>query len=107
MPTFEIVSAREAHLELALKGKRGEVLREYIGYIEQVDAEHAGRLTAGEGETTAAIRRRLGAAADLLGKTLAVTRVGGVVYFWEGEEERPRRNRRSRGSDSTGRESEQ
>ena len=84
MPTFEIMSGREAHLELALRGSRGEVLREYIGYIEQVDDGLAGKLTALEGETTAALRRRLGAAAQLLGKTLTVTRDGRVVYFWEG-----------------------
>ena len=62
MPTFEIMSARKAHLELALRGSRGEVLREYIGYIEQVDPEYAGKLIAQEGEATAAVRRRLGAA---------------------------------------------
>ena len=62
MPTFEIMSAGEAHLELALRGSRGEVLREYIGYIEQVDDGHAGKLTALESETTAAVRRRLGGA---------------------------------------------
>ena len=84
MPTFEIMSAREAHLELSLRGSRGEVLREYIGYIEQVDDGHAGKLTALESETTAAVRRRLGAAAQLLDKTLTVTRDGRVVYFWEG-----------------------
>ena len=84
MPTFEIMSVREAHLELALLGRRGEVLREYIGYIERVDREHAGKLMAQEGETTAAVRRRLGAASQLLGKPLTVTRVGRVVYFWEG-----------------------
>ena len=84
MPTFELMSAREAQLEMALRGSRGEVLREYVGYIEQVGTGHAGKLTAQEGETTAALRRRLGAAAQLLGKTLTVTRNGRVVYFWEG-----------------------
>ena len=84
MPTFEIMSAMEAQVEMALMGRRGNVLREYIGYIEQVGSEHAGKLTAQEGETTAAVRRRLGAAAQLLGKTLTVTRDGQVVYFWEG-----------------------
>ena len=76
MPTFEFLSVRDAHLELALRGGRGEILREYMGYIEQLAPEHAGRLTAAEGESTAAIRRRLGAAAQLLGKRLEVTRDG-------------------------------
>ena len=101
MPTFEFLSTRDAHLELTLRGKRGAVMREYMGYIEQVDACNAGKLTAGQGETTAAIRRRLGAAAELLEKSLVVTRDGDVVYFWEGEEERPRRRRRSSGSDQS------
>ena len=70
MPRFEFLSARDAHLELALRGSRGEILREYMEYIELLDPEHAGKLTAAEGESTAAIRRRLGAAAQLLGKSL-------------------------------------
>ncbi len=98
MPRFEFLSARGAHLELALKGSRGAILREYMGYIDQLDAEHVGKLTAEEGESTAAIRRRLGAAAQLLGKSLEVTRDGQVVYFWEGEEARPRRRGRPRRS---------
>lgn len=89
MPTFEIMSAKEAQLEISLSGSRGEVLREYIGYIEQVGTDHAGtdhagKLTAQEGETTAAVRRRLGAAAQILGKTLVVTRDERAVYFWVG-----------------------
>ena len=101
MPRFEFLSTRDAHLELSLKGIRGEILREYMGYIEQLDSEHAGKLTAAEGESTAAIRRRLGAAAQLLGKSLEVTRDGRVVYFWEDEEDRPRRRGRPRSSDRT------
>ena len=94
MPRFEFLSVRDAHLELSLKGSRGAILREYMGYIEQLDPEHAGKLMAVEGESTAAIRRRLGAAARLLGRSLEVTRAGRVVYFWEGEEARPRRRGR-------------
>ena len=89
MPTFEYLSARDARIELTLRGSRGAVLREYMGYIEQLDPEQAGRLTAEEGESTAAIRRRLGAAAQLLGKSLEVAVHGRVVYFREGEEDRP------------------
>ena len=37
MPRFEFLSVRDAHLELALRGSRGEILREYMGYIEQID----------------------------------------------------------------------
>ena len=102
LPRFEYLSARDAHLELVLRGSRGEILREYMGYIEQIDPEHAGKLTAGEGESTAAVRRRLGAAAQLLGRSLVVTRDGRVVYFWESEEDRPRRRGRPPRSESSG-----
>ena len=60
-------------------------LREYMGYIEQLDPDHCDKLTEEEGESTAAIRRRLGAAAQLLGRELVVTWDGHVVYFWGGE----------------------
>ena len=102
LPTFEFLSVRDAHLELTLRGTRGAVLSEYMGYIEQLDPEHAGRLTAEEGESTAAIRRRLGAAAQLLGKRLEVTRDGRVVYFWEGREDLPRRRGRPPRSERSG-----
>ena len=102
LPTFEFLSVRDAHLELTLRGGRGAVLREYMGYIEQLDPEHAGRLTAAEGESTAAIRRRLGAAAKLLGRSLEVIRDGRVVYFWEGREDLPRRRGRPPRSDRSG-----
>ena len=102
MPRFEFLSIRDARVDLALKGSRGEILREYMGYIEQIDPEHAGKLTAAEGESTAAIRRRLGAAAQLLEKSLEVTRFGRVVYFWEGEEDRPRRRGRPPRSERSG-----
>ena len=102
MPTFEFLSVRDAHIELALRGSRGAVLREYMGYIEQLDPEHAGRLTVMEGESTAAIRRRLGAAAQLLGRSLEVTRDGRVVYFREGREDLPRRRGRPPRSDRSG-----
>ena len=102
MPRFEFLSARDAHLELALRGSRGEILREYMGYIEQLGPEHAGKLTAEEGESTAAIRRRLGAAAQLLGRSLEVTRFGRAVYFWEDEAVRPRRRGRPPRSERAG-----
>ncbi len=95
MPTLELVSIQEAQLELSLSGKRGATIRQYIDYINQLEPGQAGRITPDEGETTAAIRRRLGAAAELLGKNLVVNRLGDVVYFWEeGEGPEPRRRRR-------------
>ena len=83
MPTLELVSLQEARLELSLTGKRGVMMRQYMDYIGQIETGQAGKLIPDEGETTAAIRRRLGAAAELLGKSLVVNRQGDVVYFWE------------------------
>ena len=83
MPTLELVSLQEARLELSLTGKRGVMMRQYMDYIGQLGTGQAGKLIPDEGETTAAIRRRLGAAAELLRKSLVVNRLGDVVYFWE------------------------
>ena len=97
MPTFELLSKQDARLAL-MTGKRAEQLKEYVGYIQQRQSDQVGKLTAGEGETTAAIRRRLGTAAEILGKTLEVNRQGNDVYFWEegdGVVKRRRRRRRA------------
>ncbi len=80
-----------------MTGKRGVIVRQYMDYIGQLETGQAGKLIPDEGETTAAIRRRLGAAAQLLGKSLAVNRLGDVVYFWdEGSSSAPRRRYRRR-----------
>ena len=97
MPTLELVSIRDARLELSLSGKRGATMRQYMDYINQLEPGQAGKLTPDEGETTAAIRRRLGAAAELLGKSLVVNRQGDAVFFWgESEAPQPRRRRRTK-----------
>ncbi len=57
-------------------------LRQYQGYIKKVTTGQTGRLTPSKGETPAAVRRRLGAAARALGVRLSVKRVGDRVYFW-------------------------
>ena len=82
MPEFELVDLQEAQLR-STTGRRAEIIREYLGYLEQLQEEQAGRLHATEGETTVAIRRRLGAAAQLAGRTLVIKRVGDAIYFWE------------------------
>ena len=61
---------------------RTRVLAQYQGYIKKVAPGVTGRLTPGKGETPAAVRRRLGAAAKALGVELTVKRVGGRVFFW-------------------------
>ena len=57
-------------------------LKQYQGYIKRVAAGQTGRLSPAKGETPAAIRRRLGAAAKALGVQLTVKRVGDRVFFW-------------------------
>ena len=57
-------------------------LKQYQGYVKKVTPGLTGRLTPGKGETSAAVRRRLGAAAKALGVQLTVKRVGDRVYFW-------------------------
>ena len=96
MPRFEILSINEAQANSAT-GKRAQILREYIAYIEEVPVGQAGRLEAGPGETIGAVRRRLGAAAKAVGKSTTIKRVGDQVYFWvENQNGRRRRGRRSR-----------
>ena len=100
MPRLEVVSLQEVQLQLSLTGKRGVMMRQYMDYIGQVQRGQAGKLIPVDDETTAAIRRRLGKAAELLGKSLVVNRQGDVVYFWEeGSGSVPRgRGRRGRTS---------
>ena len=82
MPGFRRVSREEA------SGRRRAVnpavarLKQYQGYIKKVNAGETGRLKPGKGETPAAVRRRLGAAAKALGVRLTVKRVADQVFFW-------------------------
>ena len=76
-------------------GKRAVLLREYVGYIQRVAPGEAGKLEAREGETTQAIRRRLNAAAEALGKKLDFRRTADAVYFCSSDGRRrgrPRKN---------------
>jgi len=102
MPDFELVQLDEVEWNTQMIGKRGAIMREYIGYIERLKDGHAGKLQGNEGETTAAIRRRLGSAAKYLGKELVVQRVGDQLYFWEeGSPGAPKRRRRRRKAKSS------
>ena len=74
--------------------QRAALLQEYMEYIQRVALGQAGRLEPGEGETTQAIRRRLAAAAEALGKELQVRRSANAVYFWASEGPRRGRPRR-------------
>ena len=94
MPTFSTIPIGEARARSAT-GKRAALLQEYVGYIERVAPGEAGKLEAGEGETTQAMRRRLNAAATALGKRLEFRRTADTVYFWLSDGRRrgrPRKN---------------
>jgi len=95
MPTFELVPLQQAKNQAELTGKRGGIILEYLAYIDRVEPGKAGKLSITNGESSAAIKRRLGTAAKHAGKTLMVKRVGDDIYFWP---EVRRRGRPRKGS---------
>ena len=95
MPTFALLTIPEAQARSAT-GKRAQLLHEYMDYLQRVPTGQAGQLQAGAGETTNAVRRRLGAAAKATGKTLVMRRSDDTVYFWV--QPGNGRRRRTRGS---------
>ena len=95
MPTFDILPMSEAQTNSAT-GKRAELIREYIAYIERVPNGQAGQLQASPGETLSAVRRRLGAAGKALDRKLVIRRSGEQVYFWADPQNGPRRRGRPR-----------
>ena len=100
MPKLDIVPIEEARgktaSESASTRKRAQILQEYRGYIDQLKGGQAGRLVASAGETTATVRRRIGAAARAAGKNLTIRRAGDEVYFWL-ERRKSANGRRRRG----------
>lgn len=95
MPRFELVPVDEAMMKSAT-GKRAQITREYMAYIERLGAGQAGRLQVGDGERIGAVRRRLGAAAKLAKKDLVIKRGDNEIYFWVKGQEAPRRRGRPR-----------
>ena len=82
MPGFRRVSRGEVSNRRPAVSPALLRLRQYQGYIKKVTPGLTGRLTPAKGETPAAIRRRLGAAAKALGVQLTVKRIGDRVFFW-------------------------
>ena len=82
MPGFRRVPREEASNRRPAVNPALARLKQYQAYIKKVPAGETGRLTPGKGETPAAVRRRLGAAANALGVKLTVKRVGDRVFFW-------------------------
>ncbi len=83
MPGFRRVSREEASSRRPAVNPALTRLKQYQGYIQKIPAGETGRLTPGKGETPAAVRRRLGAAAKALGVQLKVKRVGNRIFFWQ------------------------
>ena len=101
MPKLDIVPIAEARVKTASGGKREQILQQYLGYIDQLQSGQAGRLVANAGETTATVRRRIGAAARAAGHKLAIRRAGDEVYFWtERRRAENGRRRRAKGASS-------
>ncbi|HIA17299.1 MAG TPA: hypothetical protein EYN72_11065 [Dehalococcoidia bacterium] len=90
MPVFDLIPMQEAVVRCALTGKRGEIMEEYFGYVSQLKPGKAGKLSLVEGDTSAAVKQRLGTAAKLKGKQLVVKRVDDDIYFWEAETQKRR-----------------
>ena len=81
MPGFRRVAREEVRGRPAVSPSL-LLLKQYQAYIKKVSPGLTGRLTPSKGETPAAVRRRLGAAAGALGVKLTVKRVGDRVFFW-------------------------
>ena len=82
MPGFRRVSREETSSRRPAINPAVARLKQYQGYIKKVPTGETGRLTPGKGETPAAVRRGLGAAAKALGVPLQVRRVGERGFFW-------------------------
>ena len=105
MPKLDVIPIEEARAKTTTESasirKRVQILQEYRGYIDQLTTGEAGRLVASAGETTATVRRRIGAAARAAGTNLTIRRAGDEVYFWtERRRSANGRLRRGRGASS-------
>jgi hypothetical protein len=94
MPEFTTVSVQEAQLR-TIPGRQGRYINEYSDYIQQLSMGQAGKLTIGEYEKHATVRRRLVTAAKALNIPLIIKRSGNDLYFWREDrgEEQSRRKR--------------
>ena len=81
MPTFTVMSLEDAALYSAT-GKRAQITREYVGYIDELGAGQSGVLQLDEGETVTTVKRRLSTAAKAARKQVSVDRVANnSIYF--------------------------
>jgi len=93
MPHFEIVSLNQAMMETAT-GRRRELVKEYLPYIERLGEGQAGKLQPAEGEKISTVKRRLNDASKMANKNLVVKHAGNQLYFWvKVEQQEPKRKR--------------
>ena len=78
MPEFDLLPMDGTFTTL----EQAQITREYLGYIDKLEAGKMGRLRPADGETLHAVRRRLGVAARLSKKTLKIRQMQDEVYFW-------------------------
>ena len=91
MPAFTVMSKEDAALYSAT-GKRAEITREYVGYINDLSAGQSGVLELEEGETVTTVKRRLSTAAKAARKQVTVDRVANnTIYFSVKRRGRPRK----------------
>ena len=81
MPLLEVVPLSEAKIKTTEK-TRAMALLQVVEFVEELEGDQAGKLTASEGETARTVRRRLGDAGRLFGNELVLKKDGEVVYFW-------------------------
>ncbi len=90
MVKFEKMSQTKAEMDSAT-GKRAELMVEYLGYLNQLNEGEAGVLTvSGSDESPTALRRRIGKAAQSVGKEIVIRRKDDAIYFWLGSNGRRR-----------------
>ena len=101
MVKFEVMSQTKAELDSAT-GKQAEIMVEYLGYLNQLKEGEAGVLTvSGTHESPTALRRRIGKAAQAVGKEIVIKRKGDAIYFWLSSGVKRRRRARKDAAPST------
>ncbi len=81
MPTFTVMSLEDAAL-YSSTGKRAQITREYVGFINELGAGQSGVLELDEGETVTTVKRRLTTAAKAARKRVSFDRVhDNTIYF--------------------------
>jgi uncharacterized protein involved in exopolysaccharide biosynthesis len=80
VPKFELLPLINDQLQSAT-GKRAQIIREYLGYSEQLPKGQAASVEASAEDPLTAIRRKLTAVAKLAGKELEIKRTGDRACF--------------------------